>query len=382
MRQFHHPLWLVSVVALVVTAAFEASGDDSEFPLVKQPKVMIDVRRGMCAEPFVRFLKTRGYTLLAHKGIVTAESLADVDVLLMEVGLQTTKYSDDEVAAIEAYFRRGGVIVMSGNGWAFVHYGKGPSREYPPNRFTPFTGIFVKAEYAWGAERMTDHPIGEGVKRFDYANAATSPLKLSGEAKPLAYDHHNRVVMAVTETEGKAVYLGHEWVYREAAWKTSDVERLLSNLVDWAAPPVVAATPENIPELLAKRGDVKWLQTDPVDKNILWSLLNDTIVKITVSTAVCQRIDLGIEGDAKATCATCAGGTVWVGTRSGLWTFRRQTRSWQAVPLNGDYELLEAEILAIQPAPSGEGRLTIRYRSGGKEGTSTCLPDGAEWRWQ
>ncbi len=87
---------------------------------------------------------------------VTAEDLADVDVLITDV---YTDRSDDAVDALHAWVSAGGGLVVGGHAW---YWGSGyaePALDYPGNRLLNDLGVTVTVDTAAsGASTVTDPP--------------------------------------------------------------------------------------------------------------------------------------------------------------------------------------------------------------------------------
>jgi len=337
----------------------------------------MDARRGPRDSWLVGFLKESGYRVRTRSTPLDGRALANVNVLAMEVGMNTTQYAEAEVEAIREFFEKGGGLLMSGQSWAFVQYRKGGVDDYPVNRLTPFTGIHVRQTYGWNPHTFAEHPVTKGVKKLSWGKAVSSVLKLQKPAVPLARDARGYVVMAAAEAKGKAAHIGHEWLHKRDWRDQTDVETFLRNVMHWLAP-IASLTDDDLRSQLSKRGAVGWVTPDPQNTNTVWAALDGTLLLVNRLSGEVQEFPQILGEPAVATAIGFADEIVWVGTKKGLVTYDPRVRTWTRYAVNADYRLLDVEIVGID-AHSDAGQLVVRVRT--RQGVRSFTYGLASKRW-
>ena len=92
---------------------------------VDLPTILVDKRRGGCRSGFVGFFKRCGYRILTTSRELDEATLRKIDIIVLSVGLHGSPYTEAELGETEKFHRRGGSVLILGQGWSFVHYGKG-----------------------------------------------------------------------------------------------------------------------------------------------------------------------------------------------------------------------------------------------------------------
>ncbi len=369
-------LWRRAIVTVVMLmcSAVKPAGQPLE---VAAPTVLFDARRGACGAWVGPFLRECGYHVKTHSVPLSRTTLAEVDVVVLNVGMSATRYTADEVAVMREFFEKGGGILIGGQAWSFVQYGKGTEADYPVNRLTAFTGIHVAEAYARKATVFEEHSVKEGVGELPWGKGLSSSLKLERPAEPLARDAKGRVVMAVADAEGKAIHIGHEWLHESTRRGDRNVETFLRNVMHWLAP-VAPLTDDSIRSQLAKRGTLAWAVPDPEDANTVWASLDGTLLQVNRFGGELTAFSQVFGERLSATAIAFADRLVWVGTKRGLVTRDPVRRTWTRHATNGDYEMLHAEVVSLELC--GEPRqLVVRVKTGSESPRFTY--DLTKRRW-
>ena len=345
---------------------------------VDLPTLLVDKRRGGCQSVLVRFFKDCGYRVVTTSRELDEGILREIDAIVLDVGLHATPYTEAELKGIEKFHHGGGSILILGQGWAFVHYGKGSEAQYPPNMLKGLTGIHVTQQYAGSPARIVDHAVTKGLDRISYGQGVASVLKLSGRARAIASDKAGNVVMAASEGKGKTIHVGHV-PYRDLGpLPTTDVPKLLRNALHWLAPPVTL-TDEEIRSQLSQMGDLAWLRAEPEKPHIRWVSLDGVLVRIDRTNGEYEKLTEILGQRANVTSLAFAAGLMWVGTMKGLVAYDSHTRSWSRYAINADYDLMDAEVRRIE-GRENPARLTVQVITADGERTFTYNLASKRWR--
>ncbi|MFC1672411.1 hypothetical protein ACFL01_04680 [Planctomycetota bacterium] len=374
-RIFTGRILLAAVAVCALSARAGTSGDQTSLK-IQRPTVLIDGKRGACHPRLVKFLQDSGYEVMSSSVHITPAVLENVAVIVMEVKMATAPYAEKETRAIEAFFKGGGSILISGQGWAFVHYGRGSEDEYPVNMLSGITGIYVTTKYGGSPEKLVDHPVMKGVKKVSYGHGVASVLRLNPPAKALAFDASGNAIMAAAEAKGKIVHIGHEWGYSPRFFQNTDIGMFLRNVMQWLAP-VSQPTVEQIKSQLAERGEVAWLKKEPGSDHVLWGSLDKTLIRVNVLTGGVEEFPKIMGDRAEVTSIAFAGGIVWVGTRKGLVAYHPKRLYWSRYTADADGDIY-AEIVRLEVMGKPE-RLVVRVKTA--DGEKSFTYDVAKKIW-
>jgi len=344
---------------------------------VDLPTLLVDKRRGGCPSAFVSFFKHYGYRVVTTSRELDEAILREMDITVLCTGLHGSPYTEAELKEIEKFHYRGGSILILGQGWSFVHYGKGSEQQYPPNMLAGLTGIHVTQQYAGSPERLVDHAVTKGVKRISYGTGVASVLKLSGRASAVGFDKAGKVVMAASEARGRTVHVGCVSHRDLGPVPTTDVPKLLRNALHWLAPPVTL-TDEEIRSQLSQMGALAWLRGEPGGPHILWGSLDGVLVRIERANGEYEKFTEILGQRATVTSLAFEAGLMWVGTMKGLVAYDSHTRSWSRYAINADYGLMDAEVRRIE-GRENPARLIVHAIAAGGERAFTYNVASKRW---
>ncbi|MAQ19477.1 MAG: hypothetical protein CMN30_32340 [Sandaracinus sp.] len=171
---------------------------------------------------------------------LTPELLEPYQVIVAE-DLRGREYSDDEVAALEAWIRAGGGLMT------LIGYGS-PDERTNVNRLLAPTGVqYDSAQILGGSPtrpvtEWTEHPVSEGVTQVGVDNG----YEVIGEGDVVAREGGFDVLRAREVGAGKVLVWGDEWITYDSEWTEHpeyQLERFWLNAIKWLTPATECQVP-------------------------------------------------------------------------------------------------------------------------------------------
>ncbi|MBZ0121718.1 MAG: hypothetical protein K8H88_32275 [Sandaracinaceae bacterium] len=191
-------------------------------------------------ESWLRARSTNGVVDLAN-GELTAEVLAPFQVIVAQ-NVSGGEYSDEEVAALDAWIRGGGGFMT------LIGYAD-PSERTNANRMLASSGLSYGPDpvlYVGGSTAPVTtwhpHPVSEMVTRL----GADNGYAVLGGGTLIAEEGGVPMLRAVELGQGRVLVWGDEWITFDSEWTGHpdyQVERFWLNALKWLSPPTECQVP-------------------------------------------------------------------------------------------------------------------------------------------